>query len=67
MSSNLNRRLDKLATQVAALPHVIAKEENRKWAERQLDEIMQEYQLARSEAIELAKEHAPTLAGYLGV
>ncbi|HST19786.1 MAG TPA: hypothetical protein VLR90_01605 [Blastocatellia bacterium] len=67
MSSILKRRLDKVATQVAALPHVVTKEENRKWAERQIDDIMQEYRLTRSKAIELAKEHAPTVAEFLGV
>jgi len=67
MSSNLKRRLDRVETKVAALPHIVTKEEDRKWAERQLDELMEEYQLSRDEAIKCAKQHAPTLAGFLGV
>ena len=34
-------------------------------AERQINELMEEYKMSREEAIELAKIHAPTLASWL--
>lgn len=67
MSRDLKRRLDKAATRVAALKHPFTEEENRQWAERQLEEVIREFDLSRDEAIECAKEHAPTLAEFLGV
>ncbi|HKP37185.1 MAG TPA: hypothetical protein VJT71_10015 [Pyrinomonadaceae bacterium] len=66
MSSNL-KRLDKVEKQVAALPHIITAEENHKWAERQIDELMAEFDLSLDEAIELAKQHAPTIIEFLRV
>jgi len=67
MSSNLKRRLDKVATKVAALKHPFTEEENRLWAEHQLEEVIREFDLSRDVAIECAKQHAPTLAEFLGV
>ena len=67
MSSNLKRRLDKVEIQVAALPRPFTEEENREWAEDRLEEVMRECGLSREEAIKCAKEHAPTLAEFLGV
>ena len=67
MSSNLNRRLDKVATKVAAIKHPFTQEENRQWADRQINELMGEFNLNRNEAIELAKQHAPTIIEFLRV
>jgi hypothetical protein len=35
------------------------------WAEGQLSEIMQEHDLSRDEALDLAKKHAPTIYRWL--
>jgi hypothetical protein len=37
------------------------KEDDKTWAERQLVGLMEEFNLSREEALEIAKTHAPTI------
>jgi hypothetical protein len=39
--------------------------DNRKWAEGQIKELMEEFDLTREKAIELAKQNAPTIAEWV--
>jgi hypothetical protein len=40
---------------------VPVKEDDKSWAERQLAGLMEEFNLSREEALEIAKTHAPTI------
>ena len=61
------RRLDKAVQRVKQLPLKRSTEaEDRKWAEEQLAELMNEFKLSRGAALTLAKAHAPLLAQWCG-
>jgi hypothetical protein len=66
MNKTFHRRLEKAAQIVERLPSRPRTEaENRAWAEQQIAEMMKEFKLTRDQALELAREHAPTIAGWL--
>src|SRR4051812_19182862 len=66
MNSSFQKRLDIAAQGIDKLPsRAYTDAENRRWAERQLAEVMAEFSLTRDEALAQAQEHAPTIGGWL--
>ena len=49
------------------LPPPMSEAEKREWAERDLDDLMRRNNLSRDEALKLTRQHAPTIAAWLGV
>jgi len=66
LNTSFQKRPDKAARGVENLPaktYTLA--EQRAGAEPQIAEMMKEFNLTRGQSIEQAREHAPTIAGWL--